>query len=88
MWPSKPHLICEHSLSCFDHSKYVTLPKSQQPPRGTKEMYRGDDQGSAWKSIKMKLLAGERNMYVVNEDHQARLQSDDKDEDDGGGDCD
>ena len=36
----------------------------------------------------MKLLAGERNMYVVNEDHQARLQSDDKDEDDGGGDCD
>ena len=31
----------------------------------------------------MKLLAGEKNMYVVNEDHQARLQSDDKDEDDG-----
>ena len=31
----------------------------------------------------MKLLTGERNMYVVNEDHQARLQSDDKDEDDG-----
>ena len=25
-------------------------------------------------------------MYVVNKDHQARLQSDDKD--DGGGDCD
>ena len=34
----------------------------------------------------MNLSAGERNVYVVNKDHQARLQSEDKD--DGGGDCD
>ena len=43
-------------------------------------MYREDVQGSAGKSIEMKLLAGEKNMYVVNED---RLQGDEDD-----GDCD